>query len=273
MGTGCHYGDAVAYTVQHRPREPPPVRHQQTCPEARSCPQLRLLAPSDPGLGSQSLLFPTGLRLLVTCPWASRLALCLDTRSLWILTHVSGSAWPSLCCWPRLSPGLGPQILPPLIQAPITELGKQGRFPVTMETRALHPHCSGTLDRWAVLPLSLPGNRAFAGGRMPGLSLAPVLKSAHAWGGQPQGCGSTVRSGGDFLNSSSSRGSAGHVPLGIQRGLVSQGALGAALVRAEPALAQEPRWAGCGLPRYGSGALDGGPGGPGAGRQTRGGLC
>lgn len=94
------------------------VRHQQTRPEASLpalSPGFSTLRPWGSGLRACSS--PRGFVSSSTCPWASRLALCLDTRSLWILTHVSGSAWPSLCCWPRLSPGLGPQILPPLIQA------------------------------------------------------------------------------------------------------------------------------------------------------------
>lgn len=149
---------------------------------------------------------------------------------------------------------------------PITELGKQGRFPVTMETRALHPHCSGTLTGGLSFPSVCREQSFFAGGRARLAKLGPCAQKRPRLGrsGSP-GLRFYSPKWRGFSTAVHLEGLLAAVPLGIQRGLVSQVPWAQHLSELSPLFAQEPRWAGLWAPRYGSGAWMGARGGPGAG--------
>ena len=134
------------------------IRRQQSRPKTSSPtlhPGFSTLRPWVSGLRACSS--PRGSVSSSACPRASWPALCLDTRSLWMLTHVSGSAWLSLCCWPSPSPDLGPQTLPPLIQVPSQSQGSRGGSRSPWRPVPSIPTLLWDPDRWAVLPLSLLG--------------------------------------------------------------------------------------------------------------------
>ena len=128
------------------------------------------------------------------------------------------------------------------------------------------PHCSGTLTGGLSFPSVCREQSFFAGGRARLAKLGPCAqKRPHLGRSGSPGLGFYSPKWWGFSTAVHLEGLLAAVPLGIQRGLVSQVPWVQHLSELSPLFAQEPRWAGLWAPRCGSGAWMGAQGGPGAG--------